>query len=151
MISIKRALPEQAPILTGVAVAAKRHWNYPDRWIEIWRPLLTITPELIAGAEVWVAHVDTEIAGFYALDCDEEPAKLEHLWIRPSQMGHGVGRALFTHALDRGRAQRCQALEIVSDPNAQGFYERMGARKIGDDLTEVAGEPRQLPILEIRL
>lgn len=30
-VLIASALPEHASALTGIAVAAKRHWNYPER------------------------------------------------------------------------------------------------------------------------
>jgi hypothetical protein len=38
---IVRAKPEDAANLTGIAFAAKRHWGYPENWIESWRDLLT--------------------------------------------------------------------------------------------------------------
>ena len=44
-----------------------------------------------------------------------------------------------------------RVLEIESDPNAQGFYERMGAKKIGEHRGEVDGQPRILPVLEMVL
>jgi len=151
MISIKRAIPKQASILTDIAVAAKRHWNYPERWIEIWTPLLTITPEFISSAEIWVADVNGEAAGFYALIFVENRANLDHLWVLPSYMGQGIGRVLFEHALGHCREKGCHVLEIVSDPNAQGFYERMGAEKVGVSFSKVDGQPRSLPILEMKL
>jgi GNAT superfamily N-acetyltransferase len=151
MIFVKRAIPEQASILTNIALSAKRHWDYPEHWIEIWTPLLTITPEFISTADVCVAEVDGEVAGFYALIFEEKRTNLEHLWVLPSHMGQGIGRALIEHALDRCRAKGCHSLEIVSDPNAQGFYERMGAKKVGVNLGEVDGQLRSLPILEIKL
>jgi hypothetical protein len=44
-----------------------------------------------------------------------------------------------------------RVLEIESDPNAQGFYERMGAKVVGDHVGEVDGELRILPVLEMVL
>lgn len=143
--------PEAAPALTRLAIAAKCHWNYPERWIELWAPQLTITPEFVAAADVWEATVDGDAAGFYALAYSGERASLEHLWVLPRFMGQGVGRGLFQHALLRSRANRCRVLEIESDPHAQGFYERLGARKTGERTGEVDGQPRVLPVLEIEL
>jgi hypothetical protein len=40
-----------------------------------------------------------------------------------------------------------RALEIESDPNAEGFYQRLGARRIGSSLREVEQQRRVLPIL----
>jgi len=42
-------------------------------------------------------------------------------------------------------------LEIESDPNAQGFYERMGAKKAGEVVGEVDSQPRVLPLLEVKI
>jgi hypothetical protein len=42
-------------------------------------------------------------------------------------------------------------LQLEADPNAVGFYERMGMYKIGERHSEVDGQPRILPIMEMRL
>jgi hypothetical protein len=41
------------------------------------------------------------------------------------------------------------AVEISSDPNAAGFYKRMGATQIGEVDSPVDGQPRKLPRLKI--
>ena len=63
---IRRAIAADACALTEIAHAAKRHWGYPERWIEIWRDALTITPDFISIHEVYAASVDGKIAGFSA-------------------------------------------------------------------------------------
>src|SRR4029079_12402076 len=98
-ITIQRAKPEDHQRLTEIARAAKRHWGYPERWIEIWKDALTITPEFIAGNEVHAAFIENEIAGFFAVIESEGKIILEHMWVSPDQMGAGVGRQLFNNAL----------------------------------------------------
>jgi GNAT superfamily N-acetyltransferase len=148
MIEIRRALPDEADALAEIALAAKRHWGYPERWIEIWRPMLTITPDFVAEADVWVIIIDGEQAGFCALIYSGERAALEHFWVLPGFMGQGVGGQLFGHALSRCREKGCTVLENESDPKAQGFYEKMGARKVGEHVGEIDGRPRILPVME---
>lgn len=150
-IEVAKANTEQAVQLASVALAAKRHWDYPERWIEIWTPVLTITPEFIAAADVRTAVLDGEVAGFYALTYSDDRAVLEHFWVLPRYMGRGIGRRLWEHALARCRNNGCTILEIESDPNAQGFYEKMGARKVGERVSELDGQSRVLPVLEINL
>lgn len=149
--AIRFATPDQAGTLTQIAFAAKRHWNYPERWIQIWSPLLTITPGFIEEHETCVAYLDQEPVGFCAISTEDVKASVEHLWVLPEHMGRGVGAELFNHMLLRCKELGMQILEIESDPNAQGFYERMGARKVGEVASEVDGLPRRLPLLEIRL
>jgi Predicted acetyltransferase len=72
---------------------------------------------------------------------------MEHLWVLPNAMGQGVGRALFTHAVQRAKAFGVEAIEIECDPNAEGFYERMGATRIGGNVTKMERQQRILPVL----
>src|SRR5262249_38658890 len=126
---------------------AKRHWCYPERWIVCWTRLLTIGPELIAGQETYAAYINGEPAGFYSLKPGTDRTHLEHLWVLPQAMGQGVARALFTHTIERMKASGIETLEIESDPNAAGFYEHMGARRVGTTVTELEGNRRELPVL----
>lgn len=150
-VEFQRAKPDQAIVLTEIAFAAKRHWGYPEGWIEIWSPILTVSPEFIEKNNTYIVYVDGKPAGFYAISLDDKKANLEHLWVRPKYMGQGIGRALFKHALTQCRKIGVAILEIESDPNAQGFYERMGAKNVGQTAGEVDGQVRILPVLEIKL
>ena len=146
-MQILRAKPDDAATLTEIAFAAKRHWGYPEHWIACWTHLLTVEPRLISEQETYTAYVDGEAVGFYSLDREVARMYLEHLWVLPQAMRQGVGRALFLHATGRVRELGFQTLEVESDPNAAGFYERMGARRVATTVTELAGQPRELPVL----
>lgn len=150
-IQIRRAKPDEAQALTELAHAAKRHWGYPERWIEHWRTELTITPQFIEENETFVAVAEDEIIGCCALVVNDSTAEIEHLWIRPKQMGTGLGRALFLHAKHRAEEINLPSLELSADPNAEGFYQRMGARRIGEVRSEIDGQPRILPRMKIEL
>src|SRR5882724_11148836 len=144
---IVRAKPDDAAVLTDIAFAAKRHWGYPEKWIESWRDLLTIRPEFIANHETYAAILDGRTVGFYALGRKNDRLDLLHMWVLPDAMGRGVGRSLFIHGLERARELGCRELEIEADPNAEGFYQHMGARRVGVSVKELAGVRRELPIL----
>lgn len=146
-----RAAPNDAGQLTEIALAAKRHWGYQESWMRRWMAGLTITPDFITRNEVYVAAVGGEVVAFYGLIPSRPKAILEHLWVLPGFMGKGLGEGLFAHALSRCRELGIATLEIESDPNALGFYARMGARKVGERVYELDGQTRALPILEIEL
>jgi GNAT superfamily N-acetyltransferase len=146
-MEILPAKPEDAATLTEIAFAAKRHWGYPDQWMESWRDALTIKPEFIASHETYAAGVDGRMVGFYALDCQEGRLHLLHLWVLPDWMGRGLGRSLFHHALERTKALGYGELEIESDPNAEGFYQRLGACRVGVSIHTVEQQRRELPVL----
>jgi GNAT superfamily N-acetyltransferase len=150
-LTLLRASPEHAGTLTNIAIASKRHWDYPERWIQIWTPQLTISPDYTLANETWLATINEQTVAFYSLKKEGDSWWLDHLWVLPSSMGQGLGALLFRHALARCRRQGVQVLNIESDPNAVGFYEKMGARKVDEHHTEVDGQPRQLPVMEMRL
>ena len=109
--------------------------------------LLTVQPGFIAKHETYAAKVGGRAVGFYALIRGEARLYMEHMWLLPELMDQGIGRALFAHAVERAKALGFRSFEIEADPNAEGFYQRMGARRIRTRITEVEGERRELPVL----
>src|SRR5262249_7929949 len=150
-VDIRRALDDESEKLSLTAHAAKRHWGYPENWIEQWKPQLTVTPEFIRNNRVYAALSGDEVAGFYGLIEHHNKVELEHLWVLPEYMGKGVGRALFEHAVRVVRLMNIAEIEILADPNAEGFYSRMGAKKIGEVASEIDGEKRVLPLLKLEI
>jgi N-acetylglutamate synthase-like GNAT family acetyltransferase len=148
-VRIRRAATEDAPALTRIAHEAKQHWGYPEHWLKHWQDDLTITPDFIAGNEVYVAESKTDLVGFYALIIKQEKAELDHLWVLPQHIGTGVGKELFLHAMQHAARERVAEVEILSDPNAEGFYRKMGAHRIGETVSELEGQARLLPLLTI--
>lgn len=149
MYTISRAMPTDADSLTQIAISAKRHWNYPEAWIQSWLPQLTISPEYISANEVWMMTDEEKPVAFYSLSQDQEGYELSHLWVLPEYIGKGIGKQLFNHALERCKLLNITALKIYADPNAQPFYEKMGAKKIAEHHSDLFGEDRILPIMEI--
>jgi GNAT superfamily N-acetyltransferase len=148
-LKIRKASTEDATTLTKIAHDAKRHWGYPEHWINHWQDDLTISPDFIAGNEVFVAESEGDLLGFYALIIRKEKAELDHMWVAPSHIGTGVGKELFLHAMQRAAGENVSEVEILSDPNAEGFYRKMGAHRTGEAVSEIDGQPRTLPHLSI--
>ena len=146
---IRRSSPDEATTLTTIALEAKRHWGYPEHWIKHWESDLTVTADFIRDNHVYVAEAEGEVRGFYALCVRGDKAELEHLWVTPAFIGTGVGKELFLDAMERAAALEVRDVEISSDPNAAGFYERMGAKQVGEVDAPVDGQPRKLPRLKI--
>ena len=151
MIMIRPANPDEADVLSQIAWSAKSYWGYPERWLEIWKPQLTFSPEYFNANEGWVAVIDNIPIAFYVMRNKEGIAWLEDLWVHPAHMGKGVGKQLFVHAMNRSRELGHTILQLEADPNALGFYEKIGMHKIGERHSEVDGQPRILPIMEIHL
>lgn len=128
-ITIRAALPHQATELSDIALKAKGHWGYSSEQLDRWQPeFLTVSPEYIQANQVWVA-TDAELhaVGFVAVRWQGEEAVLDHLWILPDYMGRGIGKRLFLHV-----ATVVSRFVFTSDPHADNFYQKLGAKKIGD-------------------
>ena len=147
---IRRATAYDSPTLTSIAHDAKRYWGYPEHWIKHWQDELTISDDFVNANEVYVSASDDEVRGFYALIVRDDKAELEHLWVAPKHIGTGVGKELFLHAMQRATAHDVSEVRINSDPNAEGFYQKMGAYRIGEVRADMDDKPRTLPRMAVR-
>lgn len=144
-VTLRPALPSDAARLTAIALAAKRHWGYPEAWIEAWIDGLTFTPDYIRAHHVTVAEADGLAVACAVLEGVSGEIGVEHVWVDPPWIGRGIGRRLFEHAVASGREMGATALVIHSDPHAGPFYERMGCEPDGTVRADVCGEARELP------
>ena len=148
-MQIRRATADDADALSDLAHRAKAHWGYPAHWMREWDAQLTIIPGYLELHDVWVSERDGTIVGMCALEDRGDRCNLEHVWVEPSLHGNGVGRALVMHALSEARSRQVAAVELLSDPFATGFYERLGARRIGEVPAPMPGaRDRTLPKFE---
>lgn len=147
----RSAVPGDAPRLTEIAFAAKRYWGYPEHWIAVWRQQLIITEDYLRSHRVALAEIGSQTAGFYALDGSGDKVELDYLWVDPPHIRQGIGRALLEHACQAAASSGAERLEIIADPNAEGFYLRMGAEKSGESVYILQGQERRLPRMIIYL
>ena len=148
-LTIRPALTTEADVLTQIAQDAKRYWGYPEHWLKVWQDDLTIRPEFVDQNPVYVAETEGSVVGFYALTLGQEKAQLDHMWVAPAHIGSGVGKELFLHAMQTAAKRNVTEVEISSDPNAEGFYQKMGAHRVAEDVSEIDGTARTLPRLTI--
>jgi GNAT superfamily N-acetyltransferase len=157
---IRPARPGDAKVLTRISFASKKYWNYPEEYFEIWKNELTVTADYIAENEVFVYGADREIIGYYAVRLLPEDLMvsgvtlvkgfwLEHLFINPGHIGKGIGTRLFQHLRRRCEKVGIRELGVLSDPNARGFYEKMGFRYLGEHPSTIKG--RTTPHLRLQL
>lgn len=144
-IEIRRATSTDAERATELARRAKAHWGYPEEWMATWRDDLTITAAAIERHRTFVASLDGEVVGVCQLQEGDVGAMLEHVWVEPDVHRRGVGRALVEHARSEARG----VIAVVADPNAEPFYLKLGATRVGDVSAPMPGAPdRKLPLLE---
>ncbi|TCZ76618.1 GNAT family N-acetyltransferase [Paenibacillus albiflavus] len=149
-MNIRKAVIQEADDLTQLAIRSKAYWGYSDEFIESCRAALTITPEFIAAAHVYVVEDEGKIQGFIALEQDGDSSILSDVFIDPSAVRLGYGRVLWQHIMGLAKELGIPKVIIHSDPHAEGFYLSMGAKRIGDVESTVT-KGRFLPLMEIVL
>ena len=148
-LKIREAVADDAEILSNIARQAKAYWGYPEELTELWRAELLVHPEFIERHIVYCAELKAEVVGFYALTGSDVVRELDHMWVLPAHMGQKVGQRLFEHARETATGKGVKKIQIVADPNAAGFYTKMGAEQIGFLESQPPG--RMLPLLELKL
>jgi GNAT superfamily N-acetyltransferase len=149
-IRIRPARAEEADLLTDLSLRAKALWGYDAGFLARCRAVMTVKAHDIENQPHYVAELDGRIAGFYGFEPEAEGVGLDYLFVEPELVGRGIGRALWRHAVDTARGRGHRALVVVSDPNAEGFYVKMGCQRIGTRPSDLESG-RQLPLLRLEL
>lgn len=138
-ILIRRADPAEHELLTTISFRSKSCWAYPEHYFQVWKNELTITPEYIEQHEVFVCQLRESIVAYYSLVeltedrlfsgvTLESGLWLDHMFVLPECIGKGMGRSLFLHCRKRLSEHGATCLNILADPNALGFYLKMGCQ-----------------------
>lgn len=129
---IRPAGPDEGDRLRDIAFHAKSHWGYDRDMVREWTTTGDFAPEAMARKDIFVAEVAGQAVGWAAVFPKGDVCWLDDLWVEPGWMGRGIGARLFRHAAEHGRRQGAQRMEWEAEPNALGFYERMGGCYLRD-------------------
>lgn len=152
-MTIRRARPADAAILTALALRSKAHWGYPKDFMRACEAELRVTAGNIDDPRLayFVAQQGDDVAGFAALEFVGGPsAELEALFVEPALIGRGFGRELMQFAIRVAESRGITRLLIQGDPHAEDFYLAAGARPTGErESGSIPG--RMLPLYELPL
>ncbi|WP_068614705.1 GNAT family N-acetyltransferase [Paenibacillus tuaregi] len=149
-MNIRKANMHEAGVLSDLSFRSKAHWGYSDEFMEACREDLTVTSEYIATSLVFVLEDEGQIKGFFGLEQEDGSWLLKDLFVEPEEIGRGYGKALWRYMQNAARDLGVRKLTIHSEPHAENFYLRMGAKRIGE-IASTVFEGRKLPLLEIEI
>ena len=132
-----------------------------DRLLEVWERSVRATHTFLSGGEVetikaYVPQALREVPRLIAGEDERgvpigflgaDGQRLEMLFLLPQARGKGLGRALLQYGMDRYGLRELAVNE--QNPQARGFYERMGFRVYRRTETDEQGGP--YPLLYMRL
>jgi GNAT superfamily N-acetyltransferase len=147
---LRPALPGEAEILTELCLRSKAVWGYDAAFMAACRAELTITAQDFARSQIRVAVQDGRVIAMAQLAQHGRIADIDKLFVDPAALRTGAGRQLFAWCVATARAAGAVAITVVADPDAAGFYRRMGMQ---DDGTVPSGSipGRRLPKLHLGL
>jgi GNAT superfamily N-acetyltransferase len=151
VVAIRPARAGEAPDLTALCLRSKAHWGYDAEFMRRCVASLTVSDQSIAEGRVLVATDEAGRAiGTASVMRDGDDAELGLMFVDPTTIGGGIGRALFDEAVKLVRRLGYRRMTILADVNAAPFYERMGARFLHDAPSD-AIPGRTLPFYEYDL
>jgi ribosomal protein S18 acetylase RimI-like enzyme len=142
--SIRDARPDEASALEALQRRASNVW-------EEYRAQLAANPDAIepphraiADGRVRVAvDASGRLLGFsVVLPIRDGRCELDDLFVEPDSMGLGVGRLLVDDVVTRAAGAGASHVDVVANPNALGFYERVGFETTGQSSTRFGDAPR---------
>ena len=113
-----------------------------------WADRGDFTPERLRELTVFVAEHEGAVVAWASLIPKGAVVWLEDLWVEPEWIGRGVGARLFRHAAAHARQSGATVMEWEAEPNATGFYEKMGGRYLRDSMSEWG---RKLSVMGVSL
>ncbi len=131
------------------------------RVVEVWEASMRATHQFVSEADIQIfrplvreglPHVPHllcvrdgggQVAGFIGV----EDEKVEMLFVHPAWRGRGIGRRLLSYAVATLGARELDVNE--QNPQAIGFYVRMGFEVVGRSAVDGMGKP--YPLLHMRV
>jgi putative acetyltransferase len=144
-----------------IEIVAQRDRAVSSALLEIWEASVTATHNFLAAKDIQalkpvvyeaIQSIETLVTaenghGIAAAFMGVERDKIEMLFVMPQMRGRGVGRQLVSYAVNELNARYVDVNE--QNPQAAGFYGRMGFEVFGRSELDAQGNP--YPLLRMRL
>jgi len=147
---IREANTSDTEAITELAIRSKGHWGYSKEQMATFRSELTLTPSMLESRTVFVGENDAGLVGYYSLIVNnEEKLELEHLFVEPSSLRRGIGTRLYEHAKLVSGEKGYDSMVIQCDPNALGFYLKLGAAIVKEVPSSIPGRSISVCIADL--
>ncbi|MGE7596979.1 GNAT family N-acetyltransferase [Lysinibacillus fusiformis] len=146
----RRAQVADSNILSNLTYRSKAYWGYTEDFLQKCKEkdALTVTKDYIENNSVYLIEIDNKVVAFYSFAINEQ--KLDALFLDPDYIGKGLGKIIWNHLLNKAKELELREFTIDSDPNAEGFYLKMGALNIGSTPSTVFPD-RSLPLMKVKV
>ncbi len=130
--ALRRAEGADADALSDLSFRSKASNGYDAGFMDACRDELRVTPETIAGGEVWLWQADGKPVGFFDIRVENDTLEVYALYVDPDVKRVGIGRTLWLALEERAVVMAARAIELDADPFAVEFYKAMGCEIVGE-------------------
>jgi hypothetical protein len=95
MHSLRTPRLDEAAVLTELCLRSKAVWGYDEEFMRACRDELTLTPSTMQSSHLKVAEIDGCLLGMAQVTVKGDIAELDKLFVEPTRLRSGTGRALF--------------------------------------------------------
>ena len=145
-------------ILSAIAYSSTRYLNYPEERFLAWKEDLTITKEYLRTNIVRKLMLCNDTIGFYSIQLNETEQTiksiriekgfwLDHFFIKPEYIGFHFGKMMFIDCSSYCRKNDIKEIKVFVDPKSEGFYQKMGCKKVRMSKSSITG--REIPVYKI--
>ena len=149
-LTIRAPTIDELSGLSDLCFRSKAVWGYDEEFMEACRGELSFEPRDLALTPIAVAEHNGKSIGVAQVKVVDGRADLLKLFVEPTALRSGIGKALLVWVTDVAKKLGATQLTIEADPDAAPFYRRMGAYDVGEAPSgSVPG--RMLPKLAMNL
>jgi GNAT superfamily N-acetyltransferase len=128
VVRIRDAHASEVGALEDLQRRASTVWEDYREQLEAHPDAIEVSPQAVGAGHVRIAigPSDERLGFSVVLRSGEHTCELDGLFVEPGGWGQGVGRRLIADAAEHARLLGGTRIDVIANPRAIGFYERLG-------------------------
>ncbi len=111
---------------------AKGFWGYSEIFLNNFVAKFGLTEEYMQLNTVMVWEEKDVFKALFSFSEQEDEPVLDEFFLAPQYIHQGLGKRMWQIALQYAQSKQWTSFKFFADPNSEGFYQTMGAVKIGE-------------------
>lgn len=108
---------------------SKSFWGYSDAFLDAFMSGWGVKESYFVTNEIMLFEKEGSLSGLYAFKINQENRpELDLFFVSRNHIGQGIGKLMWQHLLSTAVEHGWSEFELIADPNAESFYEHMGAK-----------------------
>ncbi len=119
--------------LNDIMARSKAYWGYDAAFMKKFMESFCVRADYIHQQNTFIFSLGLEDVGWYSFSQNSEhQLELDNFFLHPDYIGKGIGKTMWNDCVSTAKSYNAPFFVVWSDPNAEGFYFKMGCIKIGE-------------------